>query len=86
LYRNNLGNAYQVIVDQSVLTGIVDHVFSDHTNEILGLLGGRYDSDQNIVHVKHYCASVRDCDNIAVDSVECDGNEVVKAQTNFAEK
>ena len=78
--------AYRTIVDQNVLCGIVDHVYSDDKNEVLGLLGGSYDSEHNIVHIKHYCASVRDVNNMAIDGVECDGNEVVKAQNNFSEK
>jgi hypothetical protein len=84
--KNRFGNEYRVIVDHCVMTGIMDHVFSDSENEVLGLLGGVYDEQKNLVHVKHYCASIRQVDNISIDGVECDGNEVVKAQNNFSEK
>jgi hypothetical protein len=97
-FRNENGKPYSVIIDQSVISGILDHVYSDHTNEVIGLLGGIYDESLNVVHVKHYYASIRyvrlkkilrrfrDIYNMAVDGVSCDGNEIVKATNLFATK
>ncbi|KAL9654822.1 hypothetical protein ABK040_008615 [Willaertia magna] len=80
---NEYGKRYNVIIDQSVLTGILDHAYSDHNNEILGLLGGIYEEKTNTVYVKHYMATIRSLENIAIDGVECSPNEFIKAQEVF---
>ncbi|KAL0481001.1 hypothetical protein AKO1_013651 [Acrasis kona] len=82
---NHNNKPYSVVVDQSVLAGILDHVYSDHVNEVIGMLGGHFNEELNIVHVRHYYACIRDVENIAVDGVECDENEFVRASILFSE-
>ncbi|EFC43283.1 predicted protein [Naegleria gruberi] len=84
--KKNNDRVFSVIVEQSVVCGIIDHTYSDHNNEVIGLLGGFFDEKSYVVYISCFKALKRDIGNIAIDGVECDPNELIKAQEFFQEK
>ena len=45
--------------DQAVLSGILDHAYSDPVNEIIGHLGGHWTEDTHTAYVTHFSPSAR---------------------------
>jgi len=64
------GKRFSVVIDQSVVQGIMDHAYADPKNEILGHLGGIVDEHENKFHITIFTACSRVLDELAPDSVE----------------
>ncbi|KAG2391772.1 hypothetical protein C9374_013257 [Naegleria lovaniensis] len=84
--KEEKSSGYNVIIEQSVICGIIDHAYSDHHNEIIGLLGGFHDAKTNTVYVSCFKALAREVENIAIDGVTCSPNEIILAQEFFQTK
>lgn len=48
-----------VILDKSVVTGIHEHCLNDSCLPVIGLLGGHFIAEKNIMHVIHFVAMIR---------------------------
>lgn len=55
----------RVVIDQSIVTALIDHAYSDSRFPVLGYLGGKLanddvlEGDETVVHVSHFVASER---------------------------
>ena len=55
---------FRVIIDESVVSALLDCAFSDYKHEVMGYLGGRFDADSNdneaiVCRINHFVASER---------------------------
>ncbi|CAG8505586.1 7506_t:CDS:2 [Paraglomus occultum] len=81
---------FRVIIDESVVSALLDCAFSDYKHEVMGYLGGRFDADLNdneaiICRINHFVASERNVVSMlttTVREVEAALDEAVKT---FAE-
>ena len=53
-----------MIIDESVVSALLDCAFSDYKHEVMGYLGGRFDADSNdneaiVCRINHFVASER---------------------------
>lgn len=76
---------YRVLVDQAVLSGILDHAYSDPINEIIGHLGGRWNESTHTVYITCFSPSARLIEELRPDSVEGKPTDQLVANQRFNE-
>jgi len=79
-------STFQLLVDDAVISGILDHAYSDTTNEIIGHLGGTYDKQRNVARCTHICPIQRYVKELKKDSVEGDDIDQVEAKNMFEQQ